>query len=325
MGSLEYARIVEAQTGCPARLLVAEDHGVAVAYPFLLRSVGALPFAGVPWAARWDTFTPEYTGPIQPGPARGPPGAWFAELFGRHCREQGIVAEFAHLNPWHASTELLDARFLECSREVVYIDLAGGADRVWSASLSSDARRMTRRARESGMQIRRAESEADVEAFHRLYLKTMERRAAEPRYIFPPAHFLAFFRSMPSSSFLVLAEHQGRLAAGGLFLHGGADVYWHLSAADLELAHLRAVNGYLWEVIAWAAAQGKERMLLGGGYRPGDGVFRFKASYSPLRARFQTYRRIHDREAYAGIAAAWSACHDGRQVPSDYFPGYRAE
>lgn len=327
MGSLEYARIVERRTGCPARLFVAEAEGATVAYPFFLRAIAPLPFASGIRGARWDTFTPEYTGPVGLGSgALGELGRGrFLELFAAHCRDQGIVAEFAHLSPWHSAAELLDLGCIQADRDVVYVDLAAGEEATWTRSLSSDARRMTRQARQAGVRVRRAESADDVLAFHRLYTLTMERRQALQRYFFPAEYFLAFFETMPETSFFALAEHGGRLAAGGLYLHGGSDVYWHLSAADMELAHVRPVNAYVWETIRWAVGHGKKRMLLGGGYEHGDGVFRFKASFSPLRARFCTYRRVHDAGAYEALTRAWSAHRGGRQPPSDYFPAYRAE
>lgn len=324
-GSVEYARIVERQTGCAARLLVVEQGGVAIAYPHFLRPIDPLPFARGIGKARWDTFTPEYTGPVASGPLRDLEGLRLADLVGRHCREQGIVAEFAHLSPWHSVMELLDPACVERDRDIVYVDLSAGEEATWARSLTSDARRMTRKAQQAGVHVRHAESPDDVREFHRLYTRTMERRRALEKYFFPPEYFLAFFETMPESSFFALAEHRGRLVAGGLYLHGGPDVYWHLSAADMDFAHVRPVNGYVWETIRWALARGKKRMLLGGGYERDDGVFRFKASFSPLRAPFCIYRRIHDADAYTELARAWSAHHGGCPPRTGYFPVYRAE
>ena len=79
----------------------------------------------------------------------------------------------------------------------------------------------------------------------------------------------------------------------------------------MELAHVRPVYAYMIEAIRWGISQGKKRMILGGGYQPGDGVFRFKANFSPLRARFCTYRRIRDAKAYAALTQAWSTYNQG--------------
>src|SRR5664279_4099582 len=62
-GSVEFARIVEAQTGYTGRLLVIEAGSAWVAVPFLLRPIAELGFAEA-GEKRFDAYTPDYTGPI---------------------------------------------------------------------------------------------------------------------------------------------------------------------------------------------------------------------------------------------------------------------
>ncbi len=324
MGSLEYARILERLTCAAARLFVAEWGGTSAAYPFLLRSVGALPFAAG-LGDRWDTFTQEYSGPVWTGPPlpsdAGCPR--FADLFAAHCREHGIIAEFAHLSPW-APPELLDAACVQPNREVVYLDLTWGEEKIWKRSLTSDARRQVKQAERAGVRVRRAASVDDVREFHRLYGLTMERRNALDRYHFPLEYFVAFFEMMPENAFFALAEYQGRVVAGGLYFHDATEVVWHLSTVDMAFSDVRPVNAYHYDTIRWAVRHGKRRMLCGGAYQPGDGVFRFKANFSPLRAQFQTYRRVHAADAYAALTRAWSARHGGRPPGGEFFPAYRS-
>jgi hypothetical protein len=326
MGSWEYARIMEQQTGFAARLFVVESESSAIAYPFLLRPIDGLPFAQPDFAGRWDTVTPEYTGRlyIGPEPCQEPGGMGCVDRFAGYCRENGIIAEFAHLNPWRDVSEALDPAGVVANREIVYVDLTLGETGIWTQSLTSDARRQTKQALQAGIRVRRAKSLDDVAEFHRLHANTMERRQALERYRLPLEYFAAIFETMPANAFFVLAEYQGRVVAGGLYFHGGPDVYWHLSAADMEFSRVRPVNGYLWETILWAAGEGKQRMLLGAGYKPGDGIFRFKAGFSPARARFCTYRRVHDERGYAALTDAWSAHHGVASSPGDFFPAYRA-
>ena len=53
----------------------------------------------------------------------------------RHCRRQGIVAAFFRLHPLLQNEQFLpsDARVLS-ERQTVYVDLAGGAERIWAKS-----------------------------------------------------------------------------------------------------------------------------------------------------------------------------------------------
>ena len=327
MGSLEYCRILERQCGYPARLFVVESDGVRIAYPFLLRPIQNLPFAARMASGRFDTITPEYTGPLRFGssPSDDAERIRFAELFAAHCQAQGVVAEFAHLSPWSPDSGLLDPGCVHLDRELVYVDLTWGEEQIWQRSFSSDTRRMTRQAQKAEVRVRRATSPDDVLAFHRLYTSTMDRRGALDRYYFPVEYFLAFFETMADNAFFLLADCGERAVAGGLYLHDRTDVYWHLSAVDMEWARVRPVNAYHHGAIRWGVREGKKRMLCGGGYEPGDGVFRFKAGFSPLRVPFRVYKRIHDRDLYQALLAAWSSHHVGRHPSARFFPAYRSD
>ena len=326
MGSLEYVRIIEQQNGFAARLFVMETGQSTAVYPFFVRPVGGLPFAADADRDRQDTFTPEYTGPlfISSGRSHDSESVRFADKFAHYCRTHGIIAEFAHLSPWHNSETLLDPTCVVVNRDIVYVDLTLGEEGLWTQSLNSDARRHARQAQKAGVQVRWASSLDDVQAFHRLHAGTMDRRQAKESYRIPLDYFVAIFESMPDNAFIVLAEYQGHVIAGGLYFHGGTDVYWHLSAVDLEFSRVRPVNKYVWETMLWAVGAGKKRMLFGGGYQPDDGVFRFKASFSPLRAQFCTYRRIHDESAYQDLTDAWSAYYGAAYSQGGFFPAYRS-
>jgi serine/alanine adding enzyme len=320
--SLEYVRICEEQAGFSARLFVAEGPSGVVAYPFFLRPVQELPFASLLGLHSYDTYTPEYTGPMIVGEWSGELD--FPESFADFCREQEIVAEFAHLNPWHVPETLLDPAGVEHNRDIVYVDLTWNEERIWAKSLTSDCRRQFKQSQAAGVKVRRATTTDDIRAFHRLYTETMDRRSALERYYFSEEYFQAFFEQMPQQAFYMLAEYQDRLVAGGIFFQDCTEIYWHLSAADMEYSQVRPVNAYLYETIRWALTQGKQRMLLGGGYEPNDGVFRFKANFSPLRVPFCTYKRIHNPDLCASLEQAWSRHYPGQQSLARYFPAYRS-
>ena len=331
MGCVELARVTERWTGSAARLLVVELGGHArIVYPFFLRAVGAPSLvAGLPEGLH-DTCTPEYTGPLRIGRSPAEPGeavreaALFNEALASRFAENGVVAEFAHLSPWRAELNLLVPSGVEVDREIVWIDLEAGEEGIWAKSFSSDARRMVRQAQRAEVQVRRACTREDILEFHRLYVGTMSRREASARYWFSPEYFLDIFESMPENAVFLLAEHRGRPVAGGLAFHDATDVYWHLSAADLEYARVRPVNAYVHELLGWAVRAGKRRFLCGGGAQaPDDGVFRFKASLSPLRAQFRVYKRIHAPDRYAALVrATWGT--PVASLQTHYFPAYRA-
>lgn len=326
MGSVEYARIGEQQSGHTAKLFVFEGDQSVIAYPLFLRPIGGLPFTVPGVEGFYDSYSPEYTGPliVSPNTDHFLEGADFAAHFSCYCREANIIAEFGHLNPWLKGEQLLDPALVKENREVVSVDLTLGEEELWKKSLTSDARRQTRQADKAGVQVRKAETLEDIREFHRLHEETMERRQALERYRIPPEYFIAIFENMPETAFFMLAEYEDRVVAGGLYFHGGSDVYWHLSAVDLDYSRVRPVNKYVWHTLCWATGVGKRRMLLGGGYSGCDGVFRFKAGFSPLRDRFCTYRRIHNQDVYSALNDTWATHYQSSIDQCDFFPPYRS-
>jgi carbamoyl-phosphate synthase large subunit len=327
LGALEFNRIQERFLRGSARLFVLGSGPSRMAYPFFIRPIP--PHPALFDQERWDIATSEYSGPVFPGAGPGTQApaqaAHFRTVFNQFCRSEGIVAEFAHLNPWHAQIQGFDPAGIELDREIIYVDLTLGEADLWQHSLTSDARRQTRQAIESGVRVRCADSEQDVLAFHRLHQLTMGRLAARDRYFLPPEYFLAIFEAMPGNALFMLSEYQGRIVAGGLYFMDNHDVYWHLSALDIEFAKVRPVNAFHYETILRTARSGRQRMLCGGGHQTGDGVFRFKAGFSPLRVPFNTFKGVHDRELYALLTAEWSLHREGLPPKHGFFPAYRSE
>ncbi|MEK7993704.1 MAG: GNAT family N-acetyltransferase, partial [Planctomycetota bacterium] len=83
------------------------------------------------------------------------------------------------------------------------------------------------------------------------------------------------------------------------------------------------------EIIRWAKRLGKRRYILGGGYRAGDGIFRYKRSFAPhgITAFYighcifnhTIYQMLVDqRMQQAGLAGlTWP-------TSTEYFPLYRS-
>jgi lipid II:glycine glycyltransferase (peptidoglycan interpeptide bridge formation enzyme) len=152
----------------------------------------------------------------------------------------------------------------------------------------------------------------------------MERNEALEPYYFDRGYFQAIFEEMPAGARFALAEHEGRVIAATLYLHDADDVYSYLGGADHDHQHLRPTNAVVHDTIRWAREHGKRRLVLGGGYRPDDGIFRFKASFSPQRATLELVRRVHLPDDLERLTAAWHEHHGPGAEPGEYFPAYRS-
>jgi serine/alanine adding enzyme len=323
-GSVEFARIRRDHAGVEPRLFAFPAGDGHVVHPLLLSSTASLALGEEADRTLFDAATPQYSGPFSstsPSPADRDA---FSEALGGWCAGAGVVTEFDHLHPWKARTELLDPDGIEHDREIVYVDVTRDPDTLWGESFTHACRKNVNRARREGVRVFAATSEGHARELHRIYELTMDRQGALDSYYLPPEYFVSFLDQLPGNSRILLAELDGRVIAATLYLHDDTDAYSYLGGADHEVQHARPTNAIVHEMIRWTREQGLQRLVLGGGYAPNDGIMRFKASFSPLRADFRVYRHVHLRDEYAGLRDAWRRRHGGA-AEQRFFPPYRAE
>jgi len=324
-GSLGFARAQERMGLANPRLLVAMMGEAAVAYPLSLRSLDDLPFAAAA-SGRWDSASPPFTGPIASGgdlsrPERlNPSLGALAEQVAAVLSEEGVVSEFAHLHPWSSAPDVVGGG--EADREVVWVDATLDPEELWRSSYSKACRKNVRRSEREGVGVRAAEGPDDIAEFHRIYEQTMVRSKAQASYFLDLGYFEAIHEEMPDAARFALAEVDGKVIAATLYMHDADDVYSYLGGADHAFQELRPTNAVVHATIAWAREEGKRRLILGGGYRPGDGIFRFKASFSPKRVTLRLARRVLRPDDYEALVEAW-ARHHGGASPTGFFPAYR--
>ncbi len=325
-GCWEFASIVEKHRDVAARLILLGSPGGngLVVYPLFLRAISSLPFGASVPGAQWDAASPEFTGPLLLESNTAKTGAAFRECLERYCQEGQIVTEFAHLHPWRSAPGAQRPENVHRDREIVYVDLAQSATDLWERSLTYACRKNIARARRGNVRVFAAETPEQIRQFHQIYIHTMERNRAQARYYYPLQFFMDVFEQMPKNARFALAEHGGRIVAGTLFLYDDQDVYSYLGGAYSGDQRVRPTNAVIYHTILWAQDLGKKRLILGGGYRPNDGIFRFKASFSPLRAAFSVYRQIHMPDQYEALCRRWAAYTRTGREQSRYFPLYRS-
>lgn len=320
-GSLEFARILEAHTRRPARLFVVKIDSFQTAYPFFLRPLAELPFVSNNARLQWDTSSPEYTGPL----STCPPNTTnhFRACWETFCQAQGIVAEFAHLHPWDSSIENLEPSQIQFDREIIHVNLELSEQELWHTSFSYACRKNIQRAQKEHVRVFQATIMQEIFEFHRVYTETMTRNHAQHKYFFPLNYFVQFFEQMPNHARFVLAEYQGRIIAGTLYLHDDVNVYSYLGGADASYQTIRPTNAVVYDTILWAKQNRKKRLVLGGGYFPDDGIYRFKSSFSPLRAKLHVYKKIHQPEIYTAVCDDWIKYYS-TPLDRSFFPAYRS-
>jgi hypothetical protein len=323
-GSVDFARIAEEHLGYQARLYVLQNQQCRIAYPFFCRPIDLLPLAKEVGDHLSDTVSPEFTGPLGWGGPVQTVATDFPNKFSSFAMNQGVVAEFIRLHPWKALTGALLGNCLHYSREIVYVDLTWPEQKLWRNSFTHPCRKNIMRSQREKVRVFEARTMDDIREFNRLYVQTMKERNAHKDYYFSLGYFAAIFERLKASARFVLAEYRDRLIAGTLYLHDRDDVYSYLGGADYSFQQVRPTNAIIYDTILWGKRQGRKRLVLGGGYSPDDGILRFKASFSPARARFYVYKRVHLPERYAALCRSWSSIYRRDPQSSGYFPPYRS-
>lgn len=325
--SWEYMRIKEEFEGSEARLFVLRSAESVLVYPFLLRPVHELPFArSDDWSNATDTTTPEYTGVIFGSGSQRcdlAVAAQFYPTFHQYCVENEIVAEFAHLHPWLACEHALDREEIVTDRPIVYVDLNLSEKDIWLNSFNRTCRKNVSKAQREGVEVDFSDDLEDIHEFYRVYIETMERNNAAEKYHFPFDYFQRYLELMPNSSVFAFARSQGRIIASTLFLFDHVNVYSYLGGMRQDYQHLRPTNALIHDVIRWAQKHNKKRLILGGGFEPDDGIFRFKSTFSPLTVNFRTYRKVHVPGAYSRLCEMRRMLDRSGFQDSQYFPAYR--
>jgi hypothetical protein len=334
----EYGRIYRDTYGQEPFLAVCEDGSDAVLQPFVRRPLAELPFLdGAPDGPRFsDIANPYgYGGPLST--ASDPAAARrlyrrLADGLAEWCARESIASEFTSLHPLlvgHQLPMLGGAQSCRHQKDVVVVDLAGGRNDLWG-NIRKGHRSSVRLAERAGAHVARVEPSArNLALFNEMYYATMTRRSAAPRWFFPENYFAQCVEHLgPCRTSLFFSSLGEQVESACLLMHDFAIAYYHFAATRAEHPELGTNNLMVYEAAIWAQGQGYKSFHLGGGVGRGedDGLFRFKAGFSPGRAPLYTYFGIRDRAAYddlSGRKRGFELATTGAEFDSDFLPLYR--
>lgn len=318
MAHPEYARLFARP--CDRVVCAAgEGEAGAILFPLLLRPLAAEPWVEV-GEERLDAVTPYgYGGPYAWG-ARDEAAYWRA--YGAFCREARVVSTFARLSLFPEQLAAFPTE-PEPRLQNIVVPLAGGPDALWRG-YEGKVRRWVQVAERAGLAVERDPTGARLDDFARVYAHTMERRQAERWYFFPRPFFEQLVERLAGHFVFFHTLSGGEVVSSDLVLCSERHVYYFLGGTHADAFPLGPNYLLKHRIACWAAGEGKEGYVLGGGYEPGDGLFRYKRAYARHgEVPFRVGLLVHDDAAYAGLVAqrargaAWSP-------RPQFFPAYRA-
>lgn len=235
------------------------------------------PVGGVPWCQISDVL----------GSRRVTlPFSDFCDVLAATQEEGRVLAEYAANSgaPWVLRTlaRRLPDLELPVARSTLLkwqsIDLGPDTSVLW-AGLSSRARNKVRQAENSGVEVRQAVDRQELREWYLLHLrlrKTKYGLLAQP-YSFFENIWDAFVEK--EQGLLLLAEYEGQVIAGTIFLFWRDGCYYKFSASDPHQLSLRPNNLLLWRGMLEAKDRGFSLLDLGRSNAQQEGLIAFKRAF----------------------------------------------
>lgn len=318
-----------------AELFAAEDHHVmaaafigeqaAVLFPFILRPLAQAPWGQQDW---WDATTPYgFGGPFAWGEQPNALAEGFWEALDAWMRSRQVVSLFARLSVFPAQRlPWPEGMVYQCDN--VVRSLSGGHEAIW-ADYRHKVRKNVQKARRQGLEVLVDPHGTYLEDFMGIYHATMERNHAGSQYFFARPFFEALLREIPGGAVLFHVLDGEKMVSSEMVLTSAAHMYSFLGGTLAESFEHRPNDLLKHAAMQWGHEQGLETFVLGGGYEPGDGIFRYKESFAPEGiVPFYVGQRVWSPLAYTRLVEqrrSFERDRHGQWNPRPrFFPEYRA-
>jgi hypothetical protein len=320
---------LEARTGSRMLCATLESDDCHIIYPFVLRELRGEPYCPARLSTASDMVTPYgYGGPFCWGDGdRDAAASVFWKAFEDWASEQTVVSEFVRFTLFSEDTLPYPGRVRDHAWNVVR-DLELTDDACWM-DFEHKVRKNVKKALRNGLRIELDPTGVRLEDFLRLYTATMDRNEASEHYYFPESYFETIHRELPGSYMYFHVTQENRFISTELVLLSAENVYSFLGGTERSSFELCPNDLLKYEVVRWAKEQGKKRFVLGGGYRPDDGIYRYKLAFAPRgRVSFRTGQRIFREDLYNQLVDSRrmrASARGSEWAPQpDYFPSYRS-
>ena len=124
--------------------------------------------------------------------------------------------------------------------------------------------------------------------FYKLYIASMKHFNSTPK----PYQLLRYLQTS-SIARLVIAELDGQIIAGLLFLHFNSSVRLWCEASDPDFLNCRPNNAIIDYIIRWACEHGYRIVDFGASPPESKGLIAFKEEWKAQKARFYTFTKLH--------------------------------
>ena len=167
------------------------------------------------------------------------------------------------------------------------LDVRNGYEAVWRA-YNKRVRGAVRKAQNSGVIVRETEEESEMVDFYKLYMTAMGHFNSTPK----PYQLLRHLQKSPIAR-LVVAELEGKIIGGLLFLHFNSCVRLWCEASDPDFLSYRTNNAVINYIIQWACDHGYSYVDFGASPVESDGLVAFKEEWKAEKFYFYSFTKVY--------------------------------
>jgi len=187
------------------------------------------------------------------------------------------------------------------------LDLTGGEDAVWSR-FKSNTRRNIKKGQRQGVELASFETRDAIDTYYDLHCLTRKRHGLPPQ---PHSFFRKIFEHVISKGkgFVVLAHHEDRPVAGGVYFRFGRKALYKFGASDMACQAIRPNNLVMWEAIRRLANEGCEELCFGRTEEENKGLRQFKRAWGTEETILNYYRYDVAAECFVTESAPVKKLH----------------
>lgn len=313
----------DASRACAAAM---EQEGGTVLYPFLLRDLRMEPFWPQQMQHRpaYDIVTPYGYGgaewlpkveSLKPKVESQKRFRAFYNAFAEWAAATGVVSEFVRFSLFSEARHGYDG-LVEHNNDNIVCETGPHGDGLHDRARYK-VRKNVRTAEACGLTVEDDEAGKRLDDFLAVYHDTMDRRNAAPFYYFGKPYLVALMQALGKQCRFFHVVHEDQVVATELVLCSANRVYSFLGGTLTPFFKHRASDLLKAHLMQWTAQAGYRQFVIGGGYKPHDGIFAFKKGFAPAGVvPFYTGKKVFDKNMYHLLAST-------DKPGQGFFPAYR--
>ena len=227
------------------------------------------------------------------------------EKFNQWCIQNNIIAGFFRLHPLLKNHNFFgeDYKIIfdrnTLSQEIPLFD--------FKYSYNAKVRNMIKRCIREKVKIECFNPKYFFDNFRSLYIKNMTRINADKYYLFNDEYFLKLSKITENEGYLIGAVFNNKWVGSAIFLRGGNNLHYHLSASDRSMNLPGVINAIIHKAILIAKENNFNILHLGGGNSNSkeDNLYRFKKKMANQEHKFYIAKKIYNKSVYSRIKKLW--------------------